>query len=35
MFLPLILSRYLWAVTPPPPNSVEAKKLGGGWAFAG
>ncbi|WP_431183727.1 hypothetical protein [Bacillus mycoides] len=26
------LSRYLWAVRPPPQNSAKAKKLDGGWA---
>ncbi|AFV16883.1 hypothetical protein BTB_c11880 [Bacillus thuringiensis Bt407] len=26
------LSRYLWAVRPPPQNSAKAKKLGGGRA---
>ena len=25
-----VLSRYLWAVRPPPQNSAKAKKLGGG-----
>ncbi|AHA73062.1 hypothetical protein YBT1518_19640 [Bacillus thuringiensis YBT-1518] len=26
------MSRYLWAVRPPPQNSAEAKKLDGGPA---